>query len=153
MKVIIVGLGVQGYKRRAHARSDFVASVDPKNSEAEYRDLRDVPRHLLGTDQQAFDLDVVDFRVVRPGRKLDAVTRAPHEFGGRLLQAAGGNAQFKNLVRHDCRESARVTSYRLGRGRRHVLRRLLPNVHRTTACGRNSFCILRDRRLRRSDGL
>ena len=43
MKVIIVGLGVQGYKRRAHARSDFVASVDPKNSEADYRDLRDVP--------------------------------------------------------------------------------------------------------------
>ena len=43
MKVIIVGLGVQGYKRRAHARSDFVASVDPKYSEADYRDLRDVP--------------------------------------------------------------------------------------------------------------
>lgn len=43
MKTIVVGLGVQGYKRRKHAGSDFVASVDPVNQEAEYRTLTDVP--------------------------------------------------------------------------------------------------------------
>lgn len=43
MRVVVAGLGIQGYKRRAHAGSDFVASVDPKNPEADYRDLRDVP--------------------------------------------------------------------------------------------------------------
>jgi predicted dehydrogenase len=43
MRVIVAGLGVQGYKRRAVAGSDFVACVDPVNSEADYRGLEDVP--------------------------------------------------------------------------------------------------------------
>ncbi|KAB2939004.1 MAG: Gfo/Idh/MocA family oxidoreductase [Hyphomicrobium sp.] len=43
MRVIVVGLGVQGYKRRRVAGADFVASVDPANTEADYRDLQDVP--------------------------------------------------------------------------------------------------------------
>jgi len=43
MRVIIVGLGVQGYKRRTFAGSDFVAAVDPINKEAEYRSVADVP--------------------------------------------------------------------------------------------------------------
>ncbi len=43
MRVIVVGLGVQGYKRRQVAGADFVASVDPVNAEADYRSLEDVP--------------------------------------------------------------------------------------------------------------
>ncbi len=43
MRVIVVGLGVQGHKRRVHAAEDFVASVDPVNAEADYRDLSEVP--------------------------------------------------------------------------------------------------------------
>ncbi len=43
MKSIVVGLGVQGYKRRKYAGGDFVAAVDPVNAEAEYRNVRDVP--------------------------------------------------------------------------------------------------------------
>ena len=43
MKTIVVGLGVQGYKRRQFAGSDYVASVDPVNKEAEYRIVEDVP--------------------------------------------------------------------------------------------------------------
>jgi len=43
MRCIVVGLGVQGYKRRKFAGEDFVASVDPVNKEADYRDVRDVP--------------------------------------------------------------------------------------------------------------
>jgi scyllo-inositol 2-dehydrogenase (NADP+) len=43
MRVIVVGLGVQGYKRRTFAGTDYVASVDPLNAEAEFRDIRDVP--------------------------------------------------------------------------------------------------------------
>lgn len=43
MKAIIVGLGVQGHKRRRFSGSDYVASVDPINREAEYRSIEDVP--------------------------------------------------------------------------------------------------------------
>ncbi|MGZ5127395.1 MAG: Gfo/Idh/MocA family protein [Burkholderiales bacterium] len=43
MRVIVVGLGVQGYKRRKFAGPDFVAAVDPVNAEAQYRDVREVP--------------------------------------------------------------------------------------------------------------
>lgn len=43
MKVIVVGLGVQGHKRRAVAGTDFVATVDPVSAEAQYRSVQDVP--------------------------------------------------------------------------------------------------------------
>lgn len=43
MKAIVVGLGVQGYKRKKFAGDDFVASVDPVNQDADYRAVEDVP--------------------------------------------------------------------------------------------------------------
>ena len=43
MRVVVVGLGVQGHKRRRVAGADFVAAVDPVNAEAEYRTIEDVP--------------------------------------------------------------------------------------------------------------
>jgi len=43
VNVIVVGLGVQGTKRRAVAKDEFVAAVDPVNPEAQYRRLQDVP--------------------------------------------------------------------------------------------------------------
>ena len=43
MRVIVAGLGVQGYKRRTSAGADFVAAVDPVNTEAEFRRIEDVP--------------------------------------------------------------------------------------------------------------
>jgi predicted dehydrogenase len=43
LKVIVVGLGVQGHKRREAAGKDFVAAVDPVNHEAQYRKLEEVP--------------------------------------------------------------------------------------------------------------
>ena len=36
MRVIVVGLGVQGNKQREHAGEDYVASVDPNNSDADF---------------------------------------------------------------------------------------------------------------------
>lgn len=45
MRVIVAGLGVQGYKRRAYAGANCVASVDPVNLEADYRDIGDIPLH------------------------------------------------------------------------------------------------------------
>lgn len=45
MRVIVVGLGVQGYKRRSHAGTDYVASVDPINPQADFRDLSEIPVH------------------------------------------------------------------------------------------------------------
>src|SRR5713101_3059788 len=43
MRIIVAGLGVQGYKRRRIAADDFVADVDPANAEARYRSIVDVP--------------------------------------------------------------------------------------------------------------
>jgi predicted dehydrogenase len=43
MRVIVVGLGVQGHKRRKHAGDDHVATVDPFNEPADYRAIEDVP--------------------------------------------------------------------------------------------------------------
>src|SRR3954465_12423154 len=43
MRAIVVGLGVQGYKRRRVAGGDFVAAVDPVNAEAQYKRIEDMP--------------------------------------------------------------------------------------------------------------
>jgi scyllo-inositol 2-dehydrogenase (NADP+) len=43
MRVVVAGLGVQGYKRRKFAGADCIASVDPVNPEADYRALLQVP--------------------------------------------------------------------------------------------------------------
>lgn len=43
MRVVVAGLGVQGYKRRNFAGADCVATIDPVNPEADYRALPEVP--------------------------------------------------------------------------------------------------------------
>jgi len=43
LRVIVVGLGVQGQKRRTVAGADYIASVDPVNPAAEFKSLEDVP--------------------------------------------------------------------------------------------------------------
>jgi scyllo-inositol 2-dehydrogenase (NADP+) len=43
MRVIVVGLGVQGYKRREVAGDDVVAVIDPINTDADFRSVEDVP--------------------------------------------------------------------------------------------------------------
>lgn len=43
MRVVVVGLGVQGLKRRAVAGSDVVAIVDPVHPEASYKSIDQVP--------------------------------------------------------------------------------------------------------------
>lgn len=43
MRAIVVGLGVQGYKRRKFASGDYVAAVDPINREADFRSVDEIP--------------------------------------------------------------------------------------------------------------
>lgn len=43
LKVIIVGMGVQGAKRQWTARNDVVATVDPIAEKVNYKDVREVP--------------------------------------------------------------------------------------------------------------
>lgn len=43
MRVIVVGLGIQGRKRLAVAGADAVATVDPVHGDARYRDVSEVP--------------------------------------------------------------------------------------------------------------
>ena len=62
MRVIVVGLGVQGYKRRIFAGTDYVASVDPVNHEADFRDPSEIPLDAYDAalacvpDEPKFDL-------------------------------------------------------------------------------------------------
>src|ERR1700722_10470147 len=46
MRVIVVGLGIQGRERRAVAAGDIVATVDPVISDADYESIQDVPLDL-----------------------------------------------------------------------------------------------------------
>ncbi len=43
MRVVVIGLGVQGYKRRQFAGDDCVATVDPVNSDATHSAIEDIP--------------------------------------------------------------------------------------------------------------
>lgn len=43
MRVVVIGLGVQGKKRQKHAGDDFFCSVDPVNLDADHRDIQAVP--------------------------------------------------------------------------------------------------------------
>lgn len=64
MKVVVVGLGVQGKKRQHHAGSDFVCSVDPAKKEADFGNLQEVP--LSAYDAALVCLpDEPKYRVIR----------------------------------------------------------------------------------------
>lgn len=43
MRTVVIGLGVQGEKRRRIAGDDYVASVDPQKPDVDYRGIADVP--------------------------------------------------------------------------------------------------------------
>jgi predicted dehydrogenase len=90
MKVIVVGLGVQGEKRRRFAGADFVADVDPVRKEAKYRDLREVP------------LDAYDAALVctPDGPKVDLLTHLLGNGKHVLVEKplwAGGDAEIVRL--------------------------------------------------------
>ena len=42
MRVIVIGLGVQGHKRKRFAGADYVCSVDVRNPDADFRDISEV---------------------------------------------------------------------------------------------------------------
>jgi scyllo-inositol 2-dehydrogenase (NADP+) len=43
MKIVVIGLGVQGLKRQRFAGGSFLAAVDPINSDAEFQHIAEVP--------------------------------------------------------------------------------------------------------------
>ncbi len=43
LRLIVIGLGVQGYKRKEVAGNNVIATIDPLNSEATYKTIYDVP--------------------------------------------------------------------------------------------------------------
>lgn len=43
MRVVVIGLGIQGRKRAAIAGADVVATIDPVNPDARHRQIEDVP--------------------------------------------------------------------------------------------------------------
>ena len=53
MRCLIVGVGVQGRKRRAVAGADVAATVDPVAPDANYKALEDVPLDRYGWAESA----------------------------------------------------------------------------------------------------
>lgn len=65
MRVIVVGLGIQGKKREAIAGTECVATVDPFNPAARYKKIEDVPREtydaaLICTPDEA-KIEILDY--------------------------------------------------------------------------------------------
>lgn len=62
MRVVVIGLGVQGQKRSKFAGKDLIATIDPINTAANYRDIRDISLNeydiaiVCTPDQQKFQL-------------------------------------------------------------------------------------------------
>jgi scyllo-inositol 2-dehydrogenase (NADP+) len=69
MKVVVVGLGIQGRKRLKVAGADAIATVDPVVTGADYRRIQDVPDHayeaalLCVPDREK--LDLIEYLVSR----------------------------------------------------------------------------------------
>jgi scyllo-inositol 2-dehydrogenase (NADP+) len=86
MKVIVAGLGVQGYKRRLFANTDVAATVDPENPEADYKSIEDIPL----TDYDAALLCVPDEPKVDLLRYL--IDNGKHALVEKPMWAAGDQA-------------------------------------------------------------
>ena len=43
MRMVVIGMGIQGHKRQAVAGKEAVATVDPVKPDVDYKDIRDVP--------------------------------------------------------------------------------------------------------------
>jgi len=46
MRVLIVGMGVQGIKRKSFCKSEFIGFVDPINNKANWKDINEVPLNI-----------------------------------------------------------------------------------------------------------
>ena len=46
MKAIVIGMGVQGSKRKKFLKNNYVCSVDTKKRNADYLNLKDVPLNI-----------------------------------------------------------------------------------------------------------
>jgi scyllo-inositol 2-dehydrogenase (NADP+) len=100
MRVIVVGLGVQGHKRQRFAGPDFVASVDINNKQANFPDIRNVALDsydaaLLCTPDGA-KLELLDY-LISHGKH--ALVEKPLVAGDEAtLQKLEQAAQAKNVV-------------------------------------------------------
>ena len=92
MRVIVVGLGVQGIKRRAIAGKEIVATVDPVHTDADYKSLADVP------------LDTYDAALVctPDDPKIELLTRLLNNGKHLLVEKpllAGANSDLEKLAK------------------------------------------------------
>ncbi len=143
-RVIVVGFGVQGHKRRKFAGTDFVAAIDPVNAEAQYRDIGDVPdeaydaalvcvpdkpkvallRYLLGRGKHVLvekplsaerDEDIVDLESIARAKNVVCYTAYNHRFEPHYIR-------MRDLIAS--RELGRVYSCRMfyGNGTARLVR-------------------------------
>jgi predicted dehydrogenase len=108
MRVIVVGLGVQGHKRRRVAGSDYVAAVDPVNQEAQYRAVTDVPLDsydaVLACIPDGPKIEVLDY-LLRSGKHVlvEKPLWAEHEEAITKLAAAARNTRTVCYVAYNHR--------------------------------------------------
>ena len=100
MRVIVVGLGVQGKKRRAVAGLDVVATVDPVNKDADYSDVGAV----------AFDRFDAALLCVPDEAKLELIEpllrAGKHVLVEKPLVVPGGAKSLARLAELACRNGA-----------------------------------------------
>jgi predicted dehydrogenase len=101
MRVVVVGLGVQGQKRQAVAGGDVIATVDPVNPAARFKRLEDV---ALGTYDAALVCTPDDVKI---GLLTHLLSNRKHLLVEKPLFA--GTEDLLKLKRHA--ESNRVTCY------------------------------------------
>jgi predicted dehydrogenase len=99
MKIIVVGLGVQGYKRRRIADADCVATVDVRNPEAQHKDIREVPLDsydaaLLCVPDGA-KIELIDY-LIRNGKHT--LVEKPLTGESAALQKLQADARAKSVV-------------------------------------------------------
>ncbi|OFZ86867.1 MAG: oxidoreductase [Betaproteobacteria bacterium RBG_16_64_18] len=127
MRAIVVGLGVQGNKRRAVAGREVVATVDPVHPEADFRSLADVP---LGSYDAALVCTPDDAKIellthlLSNGKHL-LVEKPLFAADNSTLEALAGIARSKGVVcytaynhrfePHFVRMKQAIESGRLGR--------------------------------------
>ncbi len=99
MRVVVIGMGVQGVKRSRVAGSDCIATVDPVVPEADFKHIADAPLHqfdaALVCTSDAAKPDILTYLIEN---KKHVLVEKPLLFGGNDLHVLKAAARDKNVV-------------------------------------------------------
>ena len=101
-RALVVGLGVQGHKRRRFAGDDYAGCVDPVHEEADWKDIRDVaPFH--GSDRPVWRISTKPTAAAEIAEGLAATLGAEafFDWGGGLIwmQTPDATSEIAQMIR------------------------------------------------------